>query len=91
MRAQPLEVRQDERVLTAQQRTNSHHNYASVANSSAIANTTSSSSRLHSPSRYGIRLDLIVSSGINVATIDNLWMVLTRAERSSVSSSSLNS
>lgn len=65
--------------------------YARVAYYSVMAKTTSSSSFLHSPSKKGRSVLLMASTGIRVATIGTLWMVLTREARSSVSSSSLKS
>jgi hypothetical protein len=56
-----------------------------------MAKTTSSSSFLARPSRKGRRVFLRASGGMRVATMETLWMALTRPPMSSVSSSSLNS
>lgn len=64
--------------------------YARMAYSSVMAKTTSSSYFLQSASRKGRRVDLMASTGMRVATMETLWMVLTRLARSSVSSSYLN-
>lgn len=64
-------------------------NYAMLASSSAIEKTTSSSSFLTKLSKNGRRVILMASVDMRVAMMGILWMVLTRTERSSLSSSSL--
>ena len=90
MRAQVFEEGEDEGVLVAEHGPECLQAYARVAYSSVTAKTTSSSSFLQSVSRKGRRVDLMASAGMRVATMETLWMVLTRLARSSVSSSSLN-
>ena len=63
--------------------------YAMLASSSAIEKTTSSSYFLTRPSKNGSRVFLIASVDIRVAMIGILWIVLTRTDSSSLSSSSL--
>jgi hypothetical protein len=90
MGAELFEVRQDEGVLVAQHRTESKKSYARLAYSSVMAKTTSSSSFLHRVSINGSSVVLIPSTGMRVATMGTLWMVLILEAESSVSSSSLN-
>ena len=66
-----------------------HKNYAMLASSSAIGKTTSSSSFLTRLSSNGSRVFLMASVDMRVAMMGILWTVLTRTERSSLSSSSL--
>ena len=90
MLAEIFELGEYQGMLGAQQGSKIRYdNYAMLASSSAMEKTTSSSSFLTRLSRNGSRVFLMASVDMRVAMMGILWMVLTRTERSSLSSSSL--